>query len=84
MTSGNKWREEKRARRYLTPLNIATSARYDACVANGGHIRSDERVVRDDSGIIREIRLCARCGVPILTLKGWGSPAPAQRGGTRG
>jgi hypothetical protein len=44
-------------------LNIRTEARYQACLANGGH-RLDERQVIRPPHLV-PLRVCRRCGVPI-------------------
>jgi hypothetical protein len=47
----------------LTPLNIAVSARYDACA--GAHVPSGEVLMRDIGGKDHILAVCAVCGVPV-------------------
>jgi hypothetical protein len=82
MTSGNAWREQKRARRTLSPLNLRTSARYDACVTNGGHIPSGDFAIREFPIGQRQLPICKRCRVPYGKANGyWGDPHSASKGG---
>lgn len=46
----------------LSPLNIATTARYRACLAHGGHTPSDRVVER--IGYTVPLIVCASCDVP--------------------
>jgi hypothetical protein len=52
----------------LTPLNIATTARYRACLATGGHERSGREIGRFLGSVNAEVRfhVCARCDVPFM------------------
>lgn len=75
------WAAYRRRRSELTPLQEATNALYRACRANGGHTLSDERVMRDDGGFLLSLRICAKCGVPINKLHGWGTQTSSARGG---
>ena len=52
----------------LSPLNIATSARFRACLATGGHERSGKEVWRPVGSVNAEVRfrVCARCDVPYM------------------
>lgn len=64
-------RQEKlAAKKRLSPLNLATSAAYAACIAAGGHRKSGEVVLRD----FLAIPLCSSCGVPILLRRSWNTP----------
>ena len=65
MTTPTWWAEHRHRRAALTPLNIAVNARYRACLANGGHTPSGERVTHDFNGILRELDVCANCEVPM-------------------
>lgn len=74
MTSGNAWRAEKRTRRTLTDLNRATSAAYNACRMNGGHVPSGDTVIRQYPGKVLSLPVCESCGVPYggPAVKRWG------------
>lgn len=47
-------------------LNIATSLRYAACLANGGHKDSGTTVNRDVGIDTIEMMVCQRCNVPYM------------------
>jgi hypothetical protein len=50
----------------LSPLNIATTERYKACLADGGHIPSDKVILRDIGYIdSAPFIVCSRCQVPF-------------------
>ena len=61
----------------LTDLNRATSAAYDRCVANGGHVDSGERVTRLYPATVRVLPTCANCGCP------YGGPRTTWNGVSR-
>lgn len=68
-------------RTVLTPLNFATSALYNACRSNGGHVASGDTIDREFPHGQRRLNVCARCGVPFGTVTGyWGDPRTAKRG----
>ena len=79
MTTPTWWAEHRHRRAALTPLNLAVNARYRACLANGGHVPSGQRIVRDCSGILRELHICRNCRVPINAPKGWGFSGQSKR-----
>lgn len=58
-------RHSIRARWRPTPLNLATSAAYVHCLANGGHTPSEQLIEREFAVGMRLLSVCAKCGVPI-------------------
>lgn len=50
-----------------TQLNIETTARYEACKANGGHTFTDDVIYRLVDAANEPVRMhvCATCGVPV-------------------
>lgn len=50
----------------LSPLNIATSLRHAACLANGGHKDSGVTINRDVGVDTMEMIVCQRCDVPYI------------------
>lgn len=61
----------------LTPLNIATTARYNACLASGGHTPSARVVER--IGYIVPLIVCARCKVPYAPRRDLTAKQPRAR-----
>lgn len=64
-------RERRLANWKPTPLNIATTARYEACKANGGHMFTDEVIYRtvDSANEPMRLHVCAACRVPVRVGK---------------
>ena len=63
VTSQGSWRH--RSNRFpLTDLNRATSAAFQRCLANGGHVASGQTVTRNYPAAIRVLPTCSSCGVP--------------------
>ncbi len=71
MTRADQWAAERHVKRSLTPLNLATSAVFEACVQAGGHTPSGQYVTRDFVGEMRELPLCQRCGCPYGRVRAW-------------
>jgi hypothetical protein len=77
MTTPLGWRAARDARRRLTPLNERISARYRACESNGGHVKAGDFILRD----LQALPVCAVCGVPIPSRRGWGGSTSSPRAG---
>ena len=51
-------------------LNIATTERYRACLAAGGHAPSDDVILRSTATLdAAPFTICARCEVPFAKRK---------------
>ena len=81
MTTAAQWVHDKGRRRLrdLTPLNLATSARYAKC--RGHHIPSGQTVTRWFPGSDRVLHMCRACRVPFGAPKAnWSSGTSRPRG----
>jgi len=48
-----------------SPLNRATTRRYEACRAAGGHVATDDIITRDTGSLdAAPFTICGSCGVP--------------------